>query len=535
MFITTDDDGLGRSAVQAVSCGFVNNTALNLGGALYISGLAQVNLTGQTRATGNQAGDRGGFANLGQQAVLQTTDGEFAHNSVGSRGHGGLVSADGQAAVVFRGCRVQGSLHMPGVFGGVFNIDHNATLSIASCTFARIHAGYGACIAALGNSSVKAHDCFVANCTAAVAGGGLLVNGGHVSWVGGTFRNMRAQDGAAIDIYNGTLNLAGNVFVNGTATAGGGAITAENTARVVLHHCSMHDCTSVTNNGGALMVTDSAQVHLADCNISWCSSKEWAGGALAAQDNSSVQLHRCLFHHNKATTCGGAIVVQGGAAHVVLTQCSITDNACAMGGGGVCARDDTSVQLRNSVVVRNVASYGGGVWLGEHAAIGMANTRVELNNATWGGGIYLDSGNFSVAQVRKSVHANTALYGDGDMSVTATALVNTNSSTIEGFVCRLGAVSGLLNVSLLVAGHQGLPSEARTVHAILDGVVVSQGVSGADGIVNMQTKLRCLQVWQHATLSRSNFSFGTIAASVRAALVLYTARCWHGTDKVVCP
>jgi hypothetical protein len=38
----------------------------------------------------------------------------------------------------------------------------------------------------------------------------------------------------------------------------------------------------------------------------------------------------------------------------------------------------------------------------------------------------------------------------------------------------------------------------------------------------MQTKLRCLQVWQHATLSRSNFSFGTTLLPASEQLWFYT-------------
>jgi hypothetical protein len=391
---------------------------------------------------------------------------------------------------VLDNCLVHGSAQQLGAWGGVFNVDGESTLNMSACTFIGVQADAGGLIAASGNSSIYARNCTVDNCTATMYGGGLYVSAArHISWVGGAFRNMRAREGAAINILDGFISLVDTVFINGTAFAGGGAMLVENTAHAVMTHCSLHDCTSTNDAGGGVLVKGSAQVRLADSTISWCSSRDFGGGALAAYDNSTLHLVRCHIHHNKAGICGGAIGQQGASA-IVLTNCSISDNVCKDLGGGLCARMDSSVQLHDCVVRRNVATQGGGVFLGENAAMRLDATIVELNKATSGGGVALDSSNFSVAQVQQSVRRNKASNWVDDVYVTAQALVNINNSTVEGFVSRLGADAGLVNVSLLVAGHRGLPAEGIAGKAMLDGLELSNAISDVGGRVDLLIKLR---------------------------------------------
>ena len=507
-------------AVQAVSCMFVNNSvgAQAEGGAMFVGGLATVTLTGHTVGNSNYAGGSGGFARVDVGARLMVTHGSFSGNYVGSGGRGGLVAVSKQAAVVLDNCLVHGSAQQLAVWGGVFNVDGESTLNMSACTFIGVQADAGGLIAASGNSSIYARNCTVDNCTATMYGGGLYVFAArHISWVGGAFRNMRAREGAAINILDGFISLVDTVFINGTAFAGGGgAMFVENTAHVVMTHCSLHNCTSTngggggvlvqntahvvmthcslhdctsTDDGGGVLVKGSAQVRLADSTISWCSSRDFGGGALAAYDNSTLHLVRCHIHHNEARTCGGAIA-QSGTSAIVLTNCSISDNVCKDLGGGLCAGMDSSVQLHDCVVLRNVATQGGGVFLGENAAMRLDATIVELNKATWGGGVALDSSNFSVAQVQQSVRRNKGSNWVDDVYVTPQALVNINNSTVEGFVSRLGADAGLVNVSLLVTGHRGLPAEGIAVKAMLDGLELSNAISDVGGRVDLLIKLR---------------------------------------------
>jgi hypothetical protein len=159
-------------------------------------------------------------------------------------------------------------------------------------------------------------------------------------------------------------------------------------------------------------------------------------------------------------------------------------------GGGVCVQGRAVAQLQGCDVTRNMAAKGGAIYLGSEGALSLADSRVEDNTATFfGGGAVLASDNFAISQLHASVRHNKASFGN-DICIAPTTLTNTNNNTVEGFVSRLGADAGLLNVTLRVTGAHNLPAEGSPVNAMLDGATVSKKHSDADGLVNMQVKLR---------------------------------------------
>jgi uncharacterized protein YheU (UPF0270 family) len=120
----------------------------------------------------------------------------------------------------------------------------------------------------------------------------------------------------------------------------------------------------------------------------------------------------------------------------------------------------------------------------------LTSTVVENNTAfSFGGGLMLYSKNFSLAQVRASVHNNIAPFGS-DMIVQPTMISTITNNTVEDFVSRLGTDAGHLNVTLLTTGVQDLPAENSPVHAVLDGLVVAKGNTNPDGLVTMRVKIR---------------------------------------------
>lgn len=153
------------------------------------------------------------------------------------------------------------------------------------------------------------------------------------------------------------------------------------------------------------------------------------------------------------------------------------------------AYEDSSLQLHDSVVLRNAAEQGGGVYIEGRAALDLHTSSIEQNNADWGGGVILDSSNLSVAQIQKSVNNNNETFG-WDIRALPKTLVNTNSSTVEGFVSRLGTDVGLLNVSLVVTGYQSLPSHGTVVQAMVDDVILSHAVTKSDDTITLPVKLR---------------------------------------------
>jgi hypothetical protein len=446
-------------------------------------------MVGRTWGVGNNARS-GGFASVDKSARLEVTGGVFQRNYANANGRGGLMYVNEDAKVVLRACDIQGKVAQPDVFGGAFNLEGKARLELLSCTMSHLHASPGGAIGAFTNSSFLAHNTSVFNCTASNEGGGVFTSSfSHQSWLGGSFRSVQAKEGGAFYIFFGTLDVSDTVFVNGTAPDGGGALHVTNSSRVVLNRCTIQGCKSGSSGGGGLLVNGGAEVALLNTNISNCHTDR-GGGAIAGHDNATLFLKGCFLQRNTGIVCGGAVHLEN-TARMVAADCSVVENVCESRGGGMCALEDTSFTLRQCVVSWNVADRGAGAWLEGKAAMVLQNTGITNNTArSFGGGVMLYSSNFSLAELQASVRNNKAPITSKDVTVIPTTITNTNKSTVEGFVSRLGTDAGLLNVTLRVTGVRGLPAESTTVHALVDGLVVDNKKSGANGMLNMLIKLR---------------------------------------------
>jgi hypothetical protein len=471
------------------ACQFLNNSARQEAGALSLSGSSKVYMVGKTVGAGNNALN-GGFATVDENAHLEVTGGVFERNYASANGRAGFMYVTKGASVVLRACDIQGKVYQPDVYGGAFNLEEKATLELLSCTMSGMHAFRGGAIAAFTNSSFHARNSSIINCTASSDGGGVFTSSySHQSWLGGSFRLVYAKEGAAMYIFRGTVDISDTTFVNGTAPDGGGALHVANTARVALDRCNIQGCVSGNSGGGGLLVKGDAQVAMLHTNISYCHT-ERGGGAIAGHGNATLLLESCVLQRNTGIVCGGGVHVEG-TARMVASNCGLLENTCDDGGGGMCALENSSFIFRDCVVSRNAADRGGGIWLEGQAAMGLQHTRVNNNTAlSLGGGVMLYSSRFSLAELQAAVMNNKAPISGKDVTVIPTTITNTNKSTVEGFVSRLGTDAGLLNVTLRVTGVRGLAAESTTVHALVDGLVVDKKKSGANGIINMLVKLR---------------------------------------------
>jgi predicted outer membrane repeat protein len=477
--------GGNSSNVTMSSCRLVNNIAKQDGGALLITGLANVFMVGETEGVGN-SGDSGGFASLDTNARLEVTGGMFEGNF--ANGRGGVITAHDRTALVLTSCHILGKINQPEVYGGAFNLDGNTTLKMVSCAMSDFHVQRGGGIAAFGNSSFHARNSTISNCSAVQSGGGVYTFGGRHTWLGGIFSGMHASEGASMYIMAGSVDVANVVFMNGTSLEGGGALFVGGTSHVSLNACNIQGCTTTSQRAGAIYVKGNATVSLDRCNVSECHTNG-GGGALAGAANGTIMLQNCRLQRNTGNRCGGATHVEG-TSRLVATSCLIVENSCKNQGGAICALEDASFLWHECVVLRNSGSIGGAIWLEGNASMGLHSTRVEENTAkSYGGGVILGSSRFSVSELRASVRNNMAPFGK-DVIASPINISNTNASTIQGFVSRLGSDVGLLNVTLRISGAQGLPAERSTVHAILDGVIVAKASSREDGLVNMRVKLR---------------------------------------------
>lgn len=475
------------AGVNMSNCHLINNSAAEYGGGINALDSSRMFLRGPMQGLGNVA-QYGGFISLDGSAAADVEDARLVDNQ--SRDGGGMLYALNQSSAEFRRCLVTG-IHQQDADGAAAYLDGSVTLTLSSCTLSDLYARRGGGVAVYGSSSARIFNTTVQDTAAEDWGGCMfLSNRASVLWVGGSIVGTYANAGGAINaLGNSRITFVGTEVVNATARDdGGGALYIENNATANITDCTFRHCRAV-KGGGAVLIKDNAHAHLQGCNLSFCSSTPVGGGALDVFGTAEVTMHKCMLFNNTAAAYGGAILVDE-SARLVADGCEVAMNSCDDQGGGIACTANSSLVLLNSTVHRNIAPKGGGLALLGAANLSMLGTKVENNHATsWGGGIVLESTNFSLAQIRSAVRHNQAP-GDADVSAMPTNLLLSNTSNIEGFVSRLKSNEGLVNVTLLATGPQGLPSGDVAVHASLDSVVVLTLRTGADGTVLMPVKLR---------------------------------------------
>jgi hypothetical protein len=130
------------------------------------------------------------------------------------------------------------------------------------------------------------------------------------------------------------------------------------------------------------------------------------------------------------------------------------------------------------------------MFLSDQATLILKSTAIEDNTAqSQGGGVLLGSSRFQLAALQAAVSRNKAPFG-ADISALPVALAMRNSSAVHDFVSRVRSDEGLWNATILVTGHQGLPSSGATVVARLDGAPLAQNKSGEDGMLDLHINLR---------------------------------------------
>lgn len=296
-----------------------------------------------------------------------------------------------------------------------------------------------------------------------------------------------AASGGGVYVWASATAYLTRILVKGnTAEAYGGGLCVGKKARVVVNS-QLHNNTCRTCGGG-VYVDDNSACFLSGTFVSANAAVGGGGGGLCTSLSANVSLIHVNITGNRADNGGGIIMTANSG---VIGQAVLLDrNAVSGDGGGAGANDNSTLRLVGSQIVANHAARGGGVAVSDDATFELGTSKVELNRATKsGGGVFWISTSLSLPHIRKSVFNNTARYGV-DVAVIPVSLVNTNSRTMEGFVSRLGTNAGLVNVSLLVTGQQGLPSEGFAVQAELDGIILAHALSDVDGRADLHVKVQ---------------------------------------------
>ena len=317
------------SGILLESCAFENNSALESGGAVFVSGSGTLELSKDVLFSGNRAGQSGGAIYITQNKSVKFT-GQVIFND-NQAGSGGAISADSD---IFLSGTVCFTLNKANYSGGGIYVETGRTLSVAGeVKFERNMAGISGGAVFLSekcNLFVSDRVVFQENIADVIAfdnqntciycsslGGAIYASDGSTLKIWGEtlFKQNQVQGstifygcGGAVYITswgaNSTLELAGSVRFTGNVAGANGS--ASN-----LGLCGNQPC--ATMYGGAICTDGSTltQIFVSDA-VSFDNNSAYLGGGISLNTNSDLELfgHGHLTN-NTAFYSGGAIFAWG--------------------------------------------------------------------------------------------------------------------------------------------------------------------------------------------------------------------------------
>ena len=395
------------------------------GGAIYVRDSGAVTIEDST-FTGNSSKACGG-AILVRGGSLTLTDTDFTNNTAA---HGGAISNYDTAASTIT------------ITGGTYS---GNTSTSNSGTF---HINSGA------NVTVKMTGITVENSSSDGVGGAMAIYGkAKVTLENVSFTNASTlNNGGAIGVSDGTLDISGSTFEDNSAKNNGGAIyiSSGSTGTVDIRNSTFTNnstTTSVTSantlvGGGALYI-GTGTVNISDSTF----TGNHADGANGSSDHAG----------------GGAIGLFAGTLNLTGTN-TYTGNYAVEGHGGAIYNQKGTLNISGTnTFTGNKAGYGGTAtdWRGNGGAIFLYNTAAHTMTITgrtlfegnsarnWGGALalydnstnFIDGATFKNNSATKS--SGSAIYVAGNVTIT--------NSTFTG-----NYISGSTDVNTL------------TDHAVLD-------------------------------------------------------------------
>ena len=137
--------------------------------------------------------------------------------------------------------------------------------------------------------------------------------------------------------------------------------------------------------------------------------EDFGGGGIYCLRQSSPKISNVVIRENKARYCYGAGIYCKDSSNISLVNVVISDNEYTFRGGGI-AIVNSSITMRESQIVNNIARYGGGVFL-ENSTIKIDSTKINNNVARSngrGGGIWASASNITMKN--SDINYNSAIY-----------------------------------------------------------------------------------------------------------------------------
>lgn len=312
-------------------------------------------------------------------------------------------------------------------FGGAVSWRANNG-TITNCKFINNSGTYGGAVywdAMFGDSYITwfgvvgiADSIFINN--SASSGGGAVYGYGVVGIVDSIFINNTAVMGGAVDWHGDKGTITNCKFINNSEGNGGGG------------------------NGGAIL-WEADDGTLTNCQFI-NNSANMGGGIFWTKARGTIT--NCIFTNNRATY-GGGIYLERSVTNCRLSGCNFTGNFGVNEGGGVYwhAADGTLIDCR---FINNRGNEGSGIfWNADNG--NLINSTFTNNSANYGAGIHWSGNNGRVSGCTfNNNHANSGggVYWNsmGGNFINSTF---TNNTATSGGAIYLSAVASLINCSFI--------------------------------------------------------------------------------------
>ena len=257
------------------------------------------------------------------------------------------------------------------------------------------------------------------------------IEGGNVSVNGLTIANGRAEHGAGIGNYSGTLTLSNCTLSGNTADLDGAGI-GNYSGTLTLTNCAFDGNSAAAGTYGAGIYNSSGTATLTNCTFTH--NNALSGAGIANSNGATLTLSNCVFDHNSAGNAGG---IQN-AGTLTATGCTFTNSSVDYGGGIV---NYGTATLSDCTFSNNSAENGAGI---RNAG------NLTLVGCTLSGNFVIDYGGAGIHNTGTATLTNCTLNGNVDGSGhggaairnSSGATLTLNNCTLSGNIVRYGTVGG---------------------------------------------------------------------------------------------
>ncbi|MFZ5821757.1 MAG: sortase [Chloroflexota bacterium] len=257
------------------------------------------------------------------------------------------------------------------------------------------------------------------NTNAIDSGGAIYITNGTVTISDSAFSGNRAQsggdDGGAIYLQAGTLTISDSDFTGNIADDDGGAIH-KNGGSLTIDTNSLFDGNYALDEGGAIYTNNAGNLTIHDSTFRNHTNTNIDNGGAIYANNGTVNIARSTFTNNRAQSNGddgGAIYFDGGSGTVA--DSTFTNNIADDDGGAIFT--NVAITVTGSTFDGNTATGDGGAIYRGGGTVTITNSTFYDNTASLGGAVRAAGGTTNISF--SSFSDNTATAGNGsDVHVT---------------------------------------------------------------------------------------------------------------------